>query len=212
MQLLLEPKNVAELEQLKESGSLSSVGGVMLSHKYFKEPSSWPEEIEAMLQIAPSRPIIGLVPINCIEASDMIKIAEILARVPGTKSPAITFPPTWQGFNASRTLTKRGMNVCIGPCETVFHALLAARADAEFVVLFNYDTETDVNAEDMKLVKDIKDKFANYPDIKSKILVTSIQNENQLDLATSNGANAVCVSGDLLTSLTSNDMLLKRRA
>ena len=103
------------------------------------------------------------------------------------------------------------MNVCIGPCETVFHALLAARANAEFVVLFNYDNELDVTAEDMKLVRTIKDRFANYPDLKSKILVTSIQNEEQLDWATVNGAHAVCVSGDLLTSLTSNEMLYRRR-
>ena len=93
-----------------------------------------------------------------------------------------------------------------------FHALLAARANAEFVVLFNYDTELDITPEELKLVRDIREKFANYPDIKSKILVTSIQNQEQLDIATTNGAHAVCVSGDLLTSLTSNDMLLKRHA
>ena len=174
--------------------------------------TSWPKEITAMLRLAPNLPIIGLVPINCIEATHMIKIGEIIASVQGTKYPAITVPPTWHGFNASRNLTKRGMNVCIGPCETVFHALLAARANAEFVVLFNYDTELDITPEELKLVRDIREKFANYPDIKSKILVTSIQNQEQLDIATTNGAHAVCVSGDLLTSLTSNDMLLKRHA
>ena len=39
MQLLVEPKDVAELQHLKDSGSLSSVGGIMLSHKYFKKIS-----------------------------------------------------------------------------------------------------------------------------------------------------------------------------
>ena len=35
MQLLIEPKNVAELEQLKESNSLSSVGGADAQSQIF---------------------------------------------------------------------------------------------------------------------------------------------------------------------------------
>ena len=203
MKLLLEPKDTSEVIRIKQIGLLSSLKGILMNYENFQIPEFWPEQIESFLSSAPDLPVIGLIPKNCRGSQDMVEMGNIYASIPRNKFPSITLPPSPQGLNACQELTQRKFVVCVGPCETVTQAILAANSNATFIGLFNYSKYKELSYNSLELIQEIRETFKNQPALKSQILVTSIRKVDLFKLAVSYGADAVSVPSDLLLSINS---------
>lgn len=206
MKIFVNPK-VGELTIPSETfalhnfGSLSCVDGIFMSYENSGVYPLWKKFIEDTCKQIPNRPIFGLIPTNCYHTDEIINVGRELAEIKGNFYPSVSLPLTWQGLNACNKLISEGIDVCIGPCETVSQAVLAARANATYIGLFNYEKYNPNNTENMNLIREIREGFKNYPELNSQILATSIKDNELLNLAFSYGADAVSISCDLWSSL-----------
>lgn len=199
MKILIEPTNSTELTELAQIGSLHSLNGVFMNYSNYPSPGNWSKDIEYTLRTAPFLPVIGLVPTTSFfDSTNMVATGTMYSKIPGNKFPAISVPPTWQGLNACKFLRKEKFLVTVGPCETVLQALLAANANATFVGLFNYVQYRETSLVRLKIIQEIREAFDKFPSLNTQILVTSVRSYEQLNTAISYGADAVCLSRDLL--------------
>ena len=203
MKVFIEPSKKAEYARLVHYGSLNLIDGFLMSYSSFEVPSFWHEDIDKIRRVFPSGLIIGLVPTNCQSVQEITEFAEGILGLTRNKNSGILLPPTWQGLNACKALAKKGKTVCVGPCETVFQAILAAKANASYVSLFNFIKNQNITSDSMKLIQEIKEHLENYPSLNPQIIATSISNLEQVNLASSFGADGISVSEDFFPTIIS---------
>jgi transaldolase len=104
----------------------------------------------------------------------------------------VKIPPTPDGLRACRALSDEGKGVHVTTIFSAAQALLAAKAGARYVSPF-VGRMNDVGQEGMELAADIIAIFANYPDLETEVMVSSLREVSRVVEAALMGADAVTI-------------------
>ena len=130
--------------------------------------------------------------------SDMLKEGRKLAKI--HKNIAVKVPLTRDGLKACRALSLDGTMVNVTLCFSANQALLAAKVGATFVSPFVGRLD-DIATDGMQLIEDIVDIYANYPDLKTDVLVASIRSPMHVLEAARIGAGVATLPPEVLSAM-----------
>jgi transaldolase len=112
----------------------------------------------------------------------------------------IKVPLTPDGLRACRALTQEGTMVNVTLCFSPAQALLAAKAGASFISPFVGRLD-DIGYNGLDLIADIVRIYANYPSIKTEVLVASVRNPLHLIEAAKMGAHVATMPPGVIKQL-----------
>ena len=113
---------------------------------------------------------------------------------------AVKVPLTPAGLKVCKTLSRDGTMVNVTLCFSAAQALLAAKAGASFISPFVGRLD-DIGQNGMDLIADIVQIYANYPAIKTEVLVASIRNPIHLIEAAKIGADVATIPPSVIKQL-----------
>jgi transaldolase len=132
------------------------------------------------------------------EYDQMLKEAAVLKAI--APNVTIKVPLTQDGLKACYALSQEGTMVNVTLCFSAAQALLAAKAGATFISPFVGRLD-DIGQNGMDLIADIVQIYANYPAIKTEVLVASIRNPIHLIEAAKMGADVATIPPNVIKQL-----------
>lgn len=128
----------------------------------------------------------------------MMREGEKLAAI--AKNVAVKVPLTVDGIKACRALSKAGHKVNVTLCFSPTQALLAAKAGATFISPFLGRLD-DIGQDGMELIREIRQIYDNYDNLKTEILAASIRSNLHVKQAAMAGADVATIPPAILKSL-----------
>ena len=133
--------------------------------------------------------------VTATEFDDMLEEGRKLAKI--HKNITVKVPLTRDGLKACKALSGDGTMVNVTLCFSANQALLAAKAGATFISPFVGRLD-DIGTEGMQLIDDIMQIYANYPDLKTEVLVASVRAPMHVLEAAKIGAGGATLPPDVL--------------
>ncbi len=121
------------------------------------------------------------------------------------RNVAVKVPLTWDGLKACRALTGQGTMVNVTLCFSANQALLAAKAGATYISPFIGRLD-DCGEDGMALIRDIREIYDNYPDLKTEILAASIRHPRHVTECALAGADVATLPPAVLRQLVSHPL------
>jgi transaldolase len=137
------------------------------------------------------------------DAATMIAEGRRLAAI--AENVAVKVPLTWDGLKACRTLAGEGRMVNVTLCFSANQALLAAKAGASFISPFIGRLD-DCGLDGMALIRDIRQIYDNYPELKTEILAASIRHPRHVTDCALAGADVATVPPGVLRQLAQHPL------
>ena len=116
------------------------------------------------------------------------------------KNITVKVPLTRDGLKTCKALSGDGTMVNVTLCFSANQALLAAKAGATFISPFVGRLD-DIGTEGMLLIDDIVQIYANYPDLKTEVLVASVRSPMHVLEAAKIGAGVATLPPDVLHAM-----------
>jgi transaldolase len=113
---------------------------------------------------------------------------------------AVKVPLTVDGLRTCKTLADEGTKVNVTLCFSAAQALLAAKAGAAFISPFVGRLD-DVGQDGMALIEEIVTIYANYPNLRTEILVASVRHPIHVVQAAKLGAHVATLPPAVLRAL-----------
>lgn len=118
---------------------------------------------------------------------------------------AVKVPLTEAGLRTCKALSSEGTPVNVTLCFSAAQALLAAKAGATYISPFVGRLD-DIAQDGMQLIEDILDIYANYPAIKTEVLVASIRHPLHLVQAARLGAHVATLPANVIRQLVKHPL------
>jgi transaldolase len=193
MKFFVDTAEIAEIRELAATGLLD---GVTTNPSLIaKSGRKFVEVIAEICAIVPG-PVSAEV--AATEYGQMLKEAAVLKAI--APNVTIKVPLTPDGLRACHTLSQEGTMVNVTLCFSAAQALLAAKAGASFISPFVGRLD-DIGQNGMDLIADIVQIYANYPAIKTEVLVASIRNPIHLIEAAKMGADVATIPPNVIKQL-----------
>jgi transaldolase len=193
MKFFVDTAEIAEIRELAATGLLD---GVTTNPSLIaKSGRKMTEVIAEICEIVPG-PVSAEV--AATEYREMLREAEVLLKI--AKNVTIKVPLTPDGLRACHALSKEGVMVNVTLCFSAGQALLAAKAGASFISPFVGRLD-DIGFNGMDLIADIVQIYANYPALKTEVLVASIRNPIHLIEAAKIGADVATIPPAVIRQL-----------
>ena len=171
MQFFIDTANVDEIRKANDMGVIA---GVTTNPSLIaKEGRDYAETLAEIATIVDG-PISGEVKATTEDAAGMIAEGRAIYAL-DPKHMVVKIPMTAEGLKAIKALAAEGIPT---NCTLIFsanQALLAARAGAAYVSPFLGRLD-DISQPGIELIEEIRSIFANYPEIKAKIIAASVRN------------------------------------
>ena len=192
--------DTANLDQIREAAEFGVLDGVTTNPSLMaKEGISGDEAVinhyKAICEI-----VDGDVSAEVISTDYEGMIAEGLALSKIADNVAVKVPLTWAGLEACKVLSDKNIMINVTLCFSAQQALLAAKAGAKFISPFIGRLD-DIGEDGMDLIKDIKNIYLNYPNLKTEILAASIRNVDHVKKAALYGADIATLPPQILKEL-----------
>jgi transaldolase len=182
MKFFVDTAEISEIRELAETGLLD---GVTTNPSLIaKSGRKFTEVIAEICEIV-SGPVSAEV--AATEYKKMMQEAAVLLSV--AKNVCIKVPLTPDGLRACHALSREGIMVNVTLCFSAAQALLAAKAGATFISPF------------VGRLADIVQIYANYPAIRTEVLVASIRNPIHLIEAAKMGADVATIPPSVIKML-----------
>ena len=117
----------------------------------------------------------------------------------------VKLPTTWAGLEACKHFSNAGIATNMTLCFSPSQALLAAKAGASYISPFIGRLD-DIGQEGMELIQSITTIYANYPDLKTEILVASVRSSNHVVKAAELGADVATIPPKVMRGLLSHPL------
>jgi transaldolase len=193
MKFFVDTAEISEIRELAETGLLD---GVTTNPSLIaKSGRKFTEVIAEICEIV-SGPVSAEV--AATEYKKMMQEAAVLLSV--AKNVCIKVPLTPDGLRACHALSREGIMVNVTLCFSAAQALLAAKAGATFISPFVGRLD-DIGHNGMDLIADIVQIYANYPAIRTEVLVASIRNPIHLIEAAKMGADVATIPPSVIKML-----------
>ncbi len=153
------------------------------------------EVIRDILDIVRDRPVsIEAVSQN---ADDIIEEAKEISKL--AKNVVVKIPMTDEGMMSVRDLSAKGIKTNVTLVFSTSQALLAARAGATYVSMFDGLLD-DMGAEGMDVVRETAQVFKNY-EFTTELIVASIREVKHIEASAAAGVDAVAVPFKVLVQM-----------
>ena len=193
MKFFVDTADTAEIKSLAASGLLDGVT---------TNPSLIAKSGRKILDVVAEICAIVPGPVSAeVAATDydgMMREAAVLRKIAGNVT--VKLPLTPDGIRACKALTDDGAMTNVTLCFSAAQALLAAKAGATFVSPFVGRLD-DIGQNGMELIADIVTIFANYPALKTEVLVASIRHPIHLVESAKMGAHVATLPPSVLRQL-----------
>tara|TARA_B100000676_G_scaffold302109_1_gene350486 strand:+ start:2547 stop:3203 length:657 start_codon:yes stop_codon:yes gene_type:complete len=136
--------------------------------------------------------------VTATEFDAMLEEGRKLAKI--HKNITVKVPLTRDGLKTCKALSGNGTMVNVTLCFSANQALLAAKAGATFISPFVGRLD-DIGTEGMQLIDDIVQIYANYPDLKTEVLVASVRSPMHVLEAAKIGAGVATLPPDVLHAM-----------
>jgi transaldolase len=188
--------DTAEITEIRELAATGLLDGVTTNPSLIaKSGRNILEVIAEICEIVPG-PVSAEV--AATEYKQMLREAAVLRKI--AKNVTIKVPLTPDGLRACHVLSQEGIMVNVTLCFSAAQALLAAKAGASFISPFVGRLD-DIGQNGMDLIADIVQIYANYPAIKTEVLVASIRNPIHLIEAAKIGADVATIPPNVIKQL-----------
>ena len=136
--------------------------------------------------------------VTATEFHAMLEEGRKLAKI--HKNITVKVPLTRDGLKTCKALSGDGTMVNVTLCFSANQALLAAKAGATFISPFVGRLD-DIGTEGMQLIDEIVQIYANYPDLKTEVLVASVRSPMHVLEAAKIGAGVATLPPDVLHAM-----------
>ena len=136
--------------------------------------------------------------VTASEFDAMLQESRKLAKI--HKNITVKVPLTRDGLKTCKALSGTGTMVNVTLCFSANQALLAAKAGATFISPFVGRLD-DIGTEGMQLIDEIVQIYANYPDLKTEVLVASVRSPMHVLEAAKIGAGVATLPPDVLHAM-----------
>jgi transaldolase len=188
--------DTAEISEIRELAATGLLDGVTTNPSLIAK--SGRNILEVIAEICAIVPGPVSAEVAATEYTQMLKEAAVLRKI--APNVTIKVPLTQDGLRACHTLSQEGVMVNVTLCFSAAQALLAAKAGAAFISPFVGRLD-DIGQNGMDLIADIVQIYANYPNIKTEVLVASIRNPIHLIEAAKMGADVATIPPSVIKQL-----------
>ncbi len=188
--------DTADLDEIRSLAATGLVDGVTTNPSLVaKTGRSFLEVVEEICGVV-SGPVSAEV--TATDHATMLAEGRLLAQV--APNVTVKVPLTMDGLMTCKALSDEGVPVNVTLCFSAGQAILAAKAGAAFVSPFVGRLD-DVGQDGMELIADIVEIYANYPELKTEVLVASIRGVKHVVEAARMGADVATVPPSVLRAL-----------
>jgi len=193
MKIFLDTANLESIRKFNDMGLLDGITtNPSLMSKEGGNPKDAMEEITKIIKGDVSLEVVST------EYSGMMEEGKRL-REYGT-NVVVKVPMTPDGLKACKSLSSEGIPVNVTLIFSANQALLAAKSGAKYVSPFIGRLD-DIGQNGMQLIKDIKEIFEHYDNLKTQILVASVRHPLHVIDAAKIGADVVTLPPGVLDKM-----------
>lgn len=193
MKIFLDTANLDSIKKFNDMGLLDGITtNPSLMSKEGGNPKDAMEEITKIIKGDVSLEVVST------EYSGMIEEGKRLREY--GDNVVVKVPMTPDGLKACKSLSSEGIPVNVTLIFSANQALLAAKSGAKYVSPFIGRLD-DVGQDGMNLIKEIKEIFKNYPNLKTQILVASVRHPVHVVDAAKIGADVVTLPPAVLDKM-----------
>jgi transaldolase len=198
MKFFIDTAIIDEIRELAETGL---VDGVTTNPSLIaKSGANFLETIAEICRVV-SGPVSAEV--AATDAETMLAEGRHLAKI--ANNVAVKVPLTWDGLKVCRTLADEGTMVNVTLCFSANQALLAAKAGATYVSPFIGRID-DTGQDGMALIREIREIYDNYPELRTEILAASIRHPRHVTESALAGADVATVPPSVLKSIVKHPL------
>jgi transaldolase len=193
--------DTANLNEIKKAKALGLVDGVTTNPTLLAKER---EETETLI-----RKISGEVkgPVNVevtgITCEEMVREAKVMAT--WGDEIVIKIPITPEGLKTVKILSSERILTNVTLLFSPSQAILAAKAGATYICPFIGRLD-DISFNGLELIRQIKEIYANYPDIKTQIIVASVRNPIHVIEAAMLGAEIVTIPPAIIEQMVKHPL------
>jgi transaldolase len=193
--------DTANLNEIKKAKALGLVDGVTTNPTLLAKEG---EETEALI-----RKISGEVkgPVNVevtgITCEEMVREAKVMAT--WGDEIVIKIPITPEGLKTVKILSSERILTNVTLLFSPSQAILAAKAGATYICPFLGRLD-DISFNGLELIRQIKEIYVNYPDIKTQIIVASVRNPIHVIEAAMLGAEIVTIPPAIIEQMVKHPL------
>ena len=193
--------DTANLNEIKKAKALGLVDGVTTNPTLLAKEG---EETEALIRKI-SGEVKGPVNVEVIGTTceEMVKEARVMAT--WGDEIVIKIPITPEGLKAVKILSSERIHTNVTLLFSPSQAILAAKAGATYICPFLGRLD-DISFNGLELIRQIKEIYANYPDIETQIIVASVRNPIHVIEAAMLGAEIVTIPPAIIEQMVKHPL------
>jgi transaldolase len=188
--------DTAEISDIRELASAGLLDGVTTNPSLIAKSGRKILEVIAEICEIVQGPVSAEV--AATEYKQIMAEANVLRKI--APNVTVKVPLTPDGLKACHALSQEGTMVNVTLCFSAPQAMLAAKSGASFISPFVGRLD-DIGQNGMDLIADIVQIYANYPSIKTEVLVASIRHPIHLIEAAKIGADVATIPPAVIKQL-----------
>lgn len=193
MKFFIDTADIAEIRDLAATGL---VDGVTTNPSLIAKTGK--DFIATVREIATIVPGPVSAEVTATDFPTMLKEGHKLAKI--AKNIAVKVPLTPDGLKTCKALSDTGTMVNVTLCFSAAQAILAAKAGATFISPFVGRLD-DIATDGMQLIEDIVTIYAQYPALKTEVLVASVRHPVHVVDAARMGAHVATLPPNVLRQM-----------
>jgi transaldolase len=193
--------DTANINEIKKAKALGLVDGVTTNPTLLAKEG---EETEALIRKI-SGEVKGPVNVEVIGTTceEMVKEARVMAT--WGDEIVIKIPITPEGLKTVKILSSERIQTNVTLLFSPSQAILAAKAGATYICPFLGRLD-DISFNGLELIRQIKEIYANYPDIETQIIVASVRNPIHVIEAAMLGAEIVTIPPAIIEQMVKHPL------
>ncbi len=193
--------DTANINEIKKAKALGLVDGVTTNPTLLAKEG---EETEALVRKI-SGEVKGPVNVEVIGTTceEMVKEARVMAT--WGDEMVIKIPITPEGLKTVKILSSERIHTNVTLLFSPSQAILAAKAGATYICPFLGRLD-DISFNGLELIRQIKEIYANYPDIETQIIVASVRNPIHVIEAAMLGAEIVTIPPAIIEQMVKHPL------
>jgi transaldolase len=193
--------DTANINEIKKAKALGLVDGVTTNPTLLAKEG---EETEALVRKI-SGEVKGPVNVEVIGTTceEMVKEARVMAT--WGDEIVIKIPITPEGLKTVKILSSERIHTNVTLLFSSSQAILAAKAGATYICPFLGRLD-DISFNGLELIRQIKEIYANYPDIETQIIVASVRNPIHVIEAAMLGAEIVTIPPAIIEQMVKHPL------
>ncbi len=188
--------DTADLDEIRDLAATGLLDGVTTNPSLIAR--SGRDFLETIREICTVVPGDVSAEVTATDSRAMVREGRKLATL--SDNVVVKVPLTMDGLKACRIFREENVKVNVTLCFSAAQALLAAKAGASYVSPFVGRLD-DIGTNGMQLIADIVEIYANYPEIRTEVLVASIRNPVHLVESARMGAHVATLPPSVLRQL-----------